>query len=144
MRRNWEEIAKIAQDLRDRSIADVEPAIPAIPSELPKNVISLPRVLLSEAEVSLTEKTPESLLAELVTGAISSSAVTLAFLRRAGLAQKLASTPREVVLALLTHGRPIVSQSFFLQRLLNVQNISMIISRNIRSRLVLFTVYQYP
>ena len=114
MRRNWEETAKIAQDLRDRSIADVEPAIPAVPSELPKNVISLPRVLLSEAEVSLTEKSPESLLAELVTGAISSSAVTLAFLRRAGLAQKLASTPREVVLALLTHGRPIVSQSFFL------------------------------
>lgn len=144
MQRNWEETAKIAQDLRDRSIADVEPAIPAVPSELPKNVISLPRVLLSEAEVSLTEKSPESLLAELVTGAISSSAVTLAFLRRAGLAQKLASTPREVVLALLTHGRPIVSQSFFLQRLLNVQNISMIISRNIRSRLVLFTVYQYP
>ena len=144
MRRNWEETAKIAQDLRDRSIADVEPAIPAVPSELPKNVISLPRVLLSEAEVSLTEKSPESLLAELATGAISSSAVTLAFLRRAGLAQKLASTPREVVLALLTHGRPIVSQSFFLQRLLNVQNISMIISRNIRSRLVLFTVYQYP
>lgn len=144
MRRNWEETAKIAQDLRDRSIADVEPAIPAVPSELPKNVISLPRVLLSEAEVSLTEKSPESLLAELVTGAISSSAVTLAFLRRAGLAQKLASTPREVVLALLTHGRPIVSQSFFLQRLLNVQNISMIISRYIRSRLVLFTVYQYP
>lgn len=144
MQRKWEETAKIAQDLRDRSIADVEPAIPAIPSELPKNVVSLPRVLLSEAEVSLTEKSPESLLAELATGAISSSAVTLAFLRRAGLAQKLASTPREVVLALLTHGRPIVSQSFFLQRLLNVRNISMIISRNIRSRLVLFTVYQYP
>ena len=114
MQRNWEETAKIAQDLRDRSIADVEPAIPAIPSELPKNVISLPRVLLSEAEVSLTEKSPEDLLAELARGAISSSAVTLAFLRRAGLAQKLASTPRDVVLALLTHGRPTVSQSFFL------------------------------
>lgn len=91
MGRSWEETAKIAQDLRDRSIAEVEPAVPAVPSTLPKNVIDLPRTLLSEDEVVLTEKNPEELLAALAKGEISSSTVTLAFLRRAGLAQKLAS-----------------------------------------------------
>jgi amidase len=92
MGRSWEETAKIAQDLRNRSIAEVEPAVPDVPSELPKNVIDLPRTLLSEEEVVLTEKDPEELLAALARGEISSSTVTLAFLRRAGLAQKLAST----------------------------------------------------
>lgn len=92
MGKSWEETAKIAQNVRDKSIANVTPAIPDIPLELPKNVTDLPRTLLSKAEIELTEQSPEELLGALATGAISSSTVTLAFLRRAGLAQKLAST----------------------------------------------------
>lgn len=91
MGRTWQDTAKVAQDLRDKSIAEVQPAVPDVPSELPPNVIGLPKTLLSEAEVALTEKRPEELLAALATGAISSSTITLAFLRRAGLAQKLVS-----------------------------------------------------
>lgn len=91
MGRSWEETAKIAQALRDRGIAEVEPAVPDVPSELPKNVVDLPRTLLSAEEVVLTEKGPEELLRALAKGKISSSTVTLAFLRRAGLAQKLVS-----------------------------------------------------
>ena len=90
MKRTWQETAKIAQDLRDKSIAEV-PAIPDVPAELPLNVTSLPRSLLSQQDCDLTKKSTEELLAALATGTVSSSTVTLAFLRRAGLAQKLVS-----------------------------------------------------
>lgn len=91
MGRTWQETAKFAQELRDRSIAEVQPPVPEVPSELPSNVIEVPRTLLSEAEVALTEESPEKLLAALATGEVSSSKLILAFLRRAGVAQKLVS-----------------------------------------------------
>lgn len=86
---SWQDIAKIAQDLRDQTIAGVKPAIPDIPSELPLNVSKLARELLSDAEVTITETAPEQLLRALASGKLTSTEVTNAFLRRAGLAQKL-------------------------------------------------------
>lgn len=89
MKRTWQETRLLAETLRDKSITQVQPAIPDVPSELPLNVTSLPSSLLSPEECSLTEKSTEDLLSALATSSLSSSTVTLAFLRRAGLAQKL-------------------------------------------------------
>jgi amidase len=86
---SWQEIARIAQDLRDSSIAEVNATVPDVPSELPLNVSKLPGDLLSKAEISITETVPEQLLDALASGELTSTDVTNAFLRRAGLAQKL-------------------------------------------------------
>jgi hypothetical protein len=134
MGRSWQETAKIAQDVRDESIAQVLPTIPAVPAELPKNVTGIPRTLLSKGEVALTEQNPEELLQALATGAVSSSTVTLAFLRRAGIAQKLAS-PSQSTKSLLMISRQTVSPNFFPARHWNVRNISMTTWQSMGSRL---------
>lgn len=87
----WQEVAQLAQSLRDQSIAQIQPPIPEVPGqdELPSNTTSLPGKLLSEAEVKITETPPEELLSSLASGELSSVEVTTAFLRRAGIAQKL-------------------------------------------------------
>jgi len=89
--RPWQEVAKQAQDLRDASIARVQPAVPDVPSDLPLNLTTLPIQLLSPEEVEITETPPECLLSALASGRLTSTKVTGAFLRRAGLAQKLVS-----------------------------------------------------
>lgn len=88
----WQDIARIAQEHRDRSIAKITPAVPEVPSDLPANVTNIPKELLSKSELSITESAPENLLANLASGKLASVKVTTAFLRRAGLAQKLVSS----------------------------------------------------
>lgn len=90
--RSWQEVAAIAQDHRDRSIAQIKPTVPDVPLNLPTNVTKLPQELLSNAEIAITESSPENLLSSLASGERSSTEVTIAFLRRAGLAQKLVSS----------------------------------------------------
>lgn len=85
----WQDIAREAQEERDASIELVRPKVPDIPSPLPPNVTHIPRELLSEGEVAITELPPEQLIAQTAAGHISSQSVVNAFLRRAGLAQKL-------------------------------------------------------
>jgi len=87
----WQNVAQVAQSLRDKSIADIKPGIPDVPShaELPLNTTSVPRRLLGEAELKITESPPEELLRSLASGQLSSVEVVTAFLRRAGIAQKL-------------------------------------------------------
>lgn len=92
--RTWQEVAKEAQLHRDASIAKVNPPVPEVPADLPLDVTPLPRKLLSEREVEITETPAESLLASLATGKLTSVEVTNAFLRRAGLAQKLVGGSR--------------------------------------------------
>ena len=89
----WQETAQLAQSLRDKSINEIEPAIPQVPSptDLPLNTTSLPKKLMGEAEFKITETPPEELLKSLASGDLSSVEVTTAFLRRAGIAQKLVS-----------------------------------------------------
>ena len=87
--KSWQEIAEIAQDLRDKSIAHLRSTFPDIPCERPLNISNLPGELLSKAEIRITETSPEHLLDALASGKLTSIQVTRAFLRRAGLAQKL-------------------------------------------------------
>ncbi len=86
---SWQEVAKKAQEHRDTSIKLVKPTVPDVPSELPLNVTEIPKSLLTTEEVAVTETAPEDLAKSLATGKLTSTAVTNAFLRRAGIAQKL-------------------------------------------------------
>lgn len=93
----WQETAKQMQNHRDSTIAAIEPAVPEVPKELPLNVTSLPKELLTKREIELTESTPEYLVNALAVGWITSTEVTKAFLRRAGLAQKLTNCITELL-----------------------------------------------
>lgn len=85
----WQEVSETAQEHRDASIARVEPAIPDVPKELPFDVTKLPQELLSKEEVDITQLLTEDLVASIASGHLSSTTVAKAFLRRAGLAQRL-------------------------------------------------------
>ena len=87
---SWQEVAKKAQEHRDESIKLVKPPIPDVPSDLPLNVTEIPKKLLTMEEVTITETAPEDLAKSLACGKLTSTAVTNAFLRRAGVAQRLA------------------------------------------------------
>ncbi|KAI4204767.1 MAG: hypothetical protein LQ348_001242 [Seirophora lacunosa] len=93
----WEDVAKIAQDLRDASLSRVEPSLPDVPSELPRDVTNLPKQLLTENEVLITQTSPEHLVESLAIGKLTSTTVVAAFLRRAGLAQKLTNCITELL-----------------------------------------------
>ncbi|KAL8637989.1 MAG: hypothetical protein Q9228_004813 [Teloschistes exilis] len=95
--RSWQETAKIAQDLRDASISRVEPPVPDVPSVLPRDVKDIPKQLLTKEEVLITEALAEDLLPVLASGKLTSISVTNAFLRRAGLAQKLTNCITELL-----------------------------------------------
>lgn len=89
--RSWQDISKQAQEHRDASIKLVKPSVPGVPSELPLDVTGIPKLLLTTEEVIITETSPEDLVASLASGKVTSTTVTNAFLRRAGIAQKLVS-----------------------------------------------------
>ncbi len=87
---SWQEIAQAAQEHRDKSIVEVEPRLAEIKYEdLPLNVTAIPRKQLSSFEIEVTETSPEKLVESLTTGKLTSTEVCNAFLRRAGIAQKL-------------------------------------------------------
>lgn len=91
--RSWQEVAATAQELRDNSISRIYPPVPDVPQDLAKNVTGIPKQLLTTDEVLITETAPEELITALASGKISSTVVINAFLRRAGLAQKLVRCP---------------------------------------------------
>jgi len=85
----WQETAKQMQEHRDATIAAIEPKLPPLPADLPLNVTGIPKQLLTERELELTESLPEDLITALASGFVTSTEVTKAFLRRAALAQGL-------------------------------------------------------
>lgn len=93
----WQETCQHMQDYRDASIRRVEPPIPTVPGELPKNVSLLPKQLLTQNEIRITETAPEDLVTELSSGKLTTTEVTKAFLRRAGLAQQLTNCITELI-----------------------------------------------
>ncbi|RAO69365.1 uncharacterized protein BHQ10_005377 [Talaromyces amestolkiae] len=93
----WQEIAQIAQEVRDKSIAQVQPPVPDVPEDLPLNVTSIPKKLLTPREIEITETAPEILVQKLATGEWKCVEVTNSFLRRAGLAQRLVNCVTELM-----------------------------------------------
>ncbi|KAF3399618.1 hypothetical protein DPV78_007112 [Talaromyces pinophilus] len=96
-RKSWQEIAQIAQDVRDESIAQVQPPVPGVPDDLPLNVTSIPKQLLTSREIEITETAPEVLVQKLASGDWTCVEITNSFLRRAGLAQKLVNCVTELM-----------------------------------------------
>lgn len=84
-RESWQEISRQAKAYRDGTIQ----GIPDIPEYLSRDVTAIPATLLSPEEVAITETTPENLVRSIAIGQFTSTAVIKAFLRRAGIAQKL-------------------------------------------------------
>jgi amidase len=88
--KNWEELVKKAQSHREQTLAQIEPSLPSVPAELPLDVTDLPARLLAPEEVEITERhDATSLAAAIAAKKYSAEQVIKAFLRRAGLAQKL-------------------------------------------------------
>ena len=94
---SWQDIAAIAQAHRDESIAQVQPAVPDLPTNLPLNLTSLPAKLLPKHAVEITESPTERLLQQMASGNLTSTEVTQAFLQRAGLASKLVNCITELL-----------------------------------------------
>lgn len=77
-----------ARARRDASLAKVEPQLAGLPAELPRSSQGLPKIVLTERELELTEKYDVMTLLELLRSRkVSVEEVTRAFLRRAALAQ---------------------------------------------------------
>ncbi len=88
----WQDIAHQVQIHRARTLSQIQPPIPDVPSPLPRNVSTLPQTLLTPREAEITAQFAEDLVASLAAGRLSSVEVTNAFLRRAGLAQNLVTS----------------------------------------------------
>lgn len=95
--KTWEETATLMQKHRDGTIAAVEPTVPEPSKDLPLNVTGIPKKLLSEEVLAITESLPEKLLSDLANGRLTSTAVTRAFLQRAGLASRLVNCCTELL-----------------------------------------------
>src|SRR4051794_10038313 len=86
----WQEVAADRQAYRDATISSIEPALPEI-IDVPLNTIPIARKILTAEEIEITESLVEELIPRLADGSLSSLTVVRAFLRRAGLAQKVVS-----------------------------------------------------
>lgn len=95
---SWQIVAEKAQAYRDATISRIQPAIPELPQKLPENVIHIPQKVLDYEEYRITQMLPESLLGQLKSGKLSATTVITAYLRRAGLAQKLVCWVRSTVM----------------------------------------------
>jgi amidase len=85
----WQEVAADRQKYRDETISAID-----LPSDLPTGVLNtLPvaKTVLTTDEIKITETAVEALAAQLLASNISAVVVIRALLRRAALAQKLAS-----------------------------------------------------
>jgi len=94
---SWQAISATMLKHREDTYAAVDPPIPDLPRKLPLNVTGVPKQLLSEKVVAITETATESLVEKLATGKLTSTEVTKAFLQRAGLAGKLVNCITELL-----------------------------------------------
>ena len=134
---DWQSVALEAQAYRDASISRVQPSIPSVPENLPPNVMHFPSKLLTRGDLDITKLPPEVLLSMLASGEITATATITAFLRHAGLAQKLVSCSLRYISILLCQClvcRQTASQSFFLSQLWSEPGIWMTTSQSTRSR----------
>jgi amidase len=93
----WQEVAADRQKHRNATLTLLEPPLPPI-EDIPLNTIPLARKFLTADEIKITETLVEDLVPQLAKGELSSVAVTKAFLRRAGLAQKAVCTVSPLLL----------------------------------------------
>ncbi|KAF3917695.1 Acetamidase [Arthrobotrys entomopaga] len=94
----WQQIAKERQEYRDASVSRITPPIPEVDTgSLPLSVIDTARSMLTAREVEITEKDSMELINLMSSGDLTAIEVTNAFLRRAGVAQKLVNCITELL-----------------------------------------------
>lgn len=86
----WQKVAEEQQQLRDSKIPR-EWILKSPPSDDVTNVMDVPSTsgIMSKEELALTEKDATELLSLMATGKVKSYDVTLAFCKRAAIAQQL-------------------------------------------------------
>lgn len=109
---DWKVIARSRQEHREKTIQAVEPPVPGIPLSVGLNVTGLPSTLLSQDVLSITSKDAETLIQELASGVLSSTAVTKAFLQRAGLASRLTNCVTELLTEQATQRAAFLDEHF--------------------------------
>ncbi|KAI0380374.1 amidase [Hypomontagnella monticulosa] len=94
----WQDVAADRQRHRDTTIAEVRPPVPELRAEdIPINTTAIPKKLLAEEEIKITNTDVEVLVKKIASGEWSSTTVAGAFLRRAALAQKLTNCVTELL-----------------------------------------------
>lgn len=82
--KNWEELVKKAEPHRDQTLAEIEPPLPSVPSQLRLDVTGTTAKLPSPEEVEITEKYDTSSLAMAIASKkYSAETVVMTFLRPA-------------------------------------------------------------
>lgn len=95
---SWRDVAADRQRHRDATIAELRPPLPVLlANDIPLNTTSIPDGILTDEERAITGANVEDLLVKLAAGEWSSTAVVQAFMRRAGLAQKLVNCVTELL-----------------------------------------------
>ncbi|OTB01086.1 hypothetical protein M426DRAFT_323737 [Hypoxylon sp. CI-4A] len=95
---SWQDVAADRQRHREETIAEVSPPVPEVrPEDIPLNTTDIPKKLLTAEEIQITSANVEDLVMKIASGEWTSTAVTKAFLRRAGLAQRLANCITELL-----------------------------------------------
>ena len=94
---DWRILVQRKRDALTGSIKRLSPPVPPLNEDVPLNVTSIPRKLLLEPQIRITEMPPEDLLQKLATRKLSSVEVTRAFLQRAGLASNLVNCVTELM-----------------------------------------------
>ena len=96
---SWQEIAADRQRHRDASISQFLPSPPPalLTDPLPLNTTGIPRSILSDEDLAITDTNVEDLVAKLASGQWSATLVTKAFLARAAVAQTLTNCITELL-----------------------------------------------
>jgi hypothetical protein len=89
---SWQTVASEQQRLRDSKIPK-EWILESLPADDISNVMDIPRQsgIMTEKELSITDLDATSLLEQMKSGQLKSYDVTLAFCKRAAIAQQLVS-----------------------------------------------------
>ncbi|KAI0012464.1 amidase [Xylariaceae sp. FL0662B] len=94
----WEDVAADRQRHRDATITELDPPLPDLHSDkIPLNTTGIPKTILTDREIQITNSNVEDLIPKIASGEWSATTVIKAFLRRAGLAQKLTNCITELL-----------------------------------------------
>ncbi|TRX88859.1 hypothetical protein FHL15_010202 [Xylaria flabelliformis] len=95
---SWQDVAADRQRHRDATIASLNPPLRDLPADIPLDTTRVPESMLTAEELEITSQNVEDLIPKLASGHWSAETVIQAFMRRAGLAQRLTNCVTELLL----------------------------------------------
>lgn len=94
-RADWEVAAQDKRKQLEKEVHDIIQGIPPLEIDLPSNVTRIPKRVLLDSDVQITETPAEILVQQIATGKLSSLEVTRAFVQRAATASRLVNCATE-------------------------------------------------